>query len=305
MLENKMDNPLSKTSERKPHHFIVGGVPEHFNLPWHLARESGGFSEAGIRVDWQDFHGGTGALNKALREGEIDIAVVLTEGIIADMHRGNPSSIVQIYIQSPLIWGIHVGEESKFMEPDDLQGGTYSISRYGSGSHLISFVDAMQRGWDIGAQKFKVVGNLEGALEALTKGNADCLLWEKFTTKPYVDSGIVRRIGEVHTPWPCFVMAVRNDRLQEDKIQVSQLCKVIQAYSKDFMSNENAKAMVAERYKLLPEDVEQWYNATRWAVSNEIPNKAIDQTINTLFELGLIDYKMKPEELIASPGILC
>lgn len=50
----------------------IGGVPEHFNLPWHLALEEGLFLKAGVSVEWIDFPEGTGAMNKALRAKEID-----------------------------------------------------------------------------------------------------------------------------------------------------------------------------------------------------------------------------------------
>ena len=35
-----------------------------------------------------------------LRDGEADMAVILTEGIVKDIVAGNPSKIVQIYVQS-------------------------------------------------------------------------------------------------------------------------------------------------------------------------------------------------------------
>ena len=41
--------------------FQVGGVPEHFNLPWKKAIEESRFENQGISVSWQDYHGGTGA----------------------------------------------------------------------------------------------------------------------------------------------------------------------------------------------------------------------------------------------------
>jgi hypothetical protein len=47
-----------------------------------------------------------------LRDGETDIAVILTEGIVKDIVAGNQSKIVQVYVQSPLIWGIHVAANS-------------------------------------------------------------------------------------------------------------------------------------------------------------------------------------------------
>ena len=64
--------------------FKVGGVPEHFNLPWKKAIEENRFASHAIDIDWKDYGGGTGAMTKALREGELDIAILLTEGIIAD-----------------------------------------------------------------------------------------------------------------------------------------------------------------------------------------------------------------------------
>src|SRR5690606_33442108 len=86
----------------------IGGVPEHFNLPWHLAIERGDFTSAGIDLKWTDYPGGTGAMCTDLRNGKIDLAVVLTEGMVADIAKGNPSHIIQLFVKSPLIWGIHV-----------------------------------------------------------------------------------------------------------------------------------------------------------------------------------------------------
>lgn len=57
------------------HKIRVGGVPEHFNTPWHTAIAGGRFEEVGLRVEWVEFPGGTGAMNSALRADEIDVAV--------------------------------------------------------------------------------------------------------------------------------------------------------------------------------------------------------------------------------------
>ncbi len=86
----------------------IGGVPEHFNLAWYLTLKNGEYKDEGINLRWHDYYGGTGAMCKGLRNGDIDIAVILTEGIVKDIIAGNPSKIVQTFIQTPLIWGIHV-----------------------------------------------------------------------------------------------------------------------------------------------------------------------------------------------------
>ena len=99
----------------------IGGVPEHFNLAWYLTLKNGEYKAQDINLRWEDYHGGTGQMNKALRKGDIDMAVILTEGIIKDIVEGNPSKIVQIFVQSPLIWGIHVAYDSNFKSSSRFQ----------------------------------------------------------------------------------------------------------------------------------------------------------------------------------------
>ena len=114
----------------------IGGVPEHFNYPWYLALKNKEFTQQGINLRWKDFPGGTGDMCQALRSGETDIAIILTEGIIKDIIDGNPSKILQTYVNTPLIWGIHVAENSTFQNIGDLEGKRIAISRYGSGCLL-------------------------------------------------------------------------------------------------------------------------------------------------------------------------
>ncbi len=89
----------------------IAGVPEHFNLPWHFCIDDGEFEEAGIDLQWTDVPEGTGKMCQMLRDGETDVAVILTEGIVKDITAGNSCKIVQVYVKTPLIWGIHVASK--------------------------------------------------------------------------------------------------------------------------------------------------------------------------------------------------
>src|SRR5688572_30158925 len=195
----------------------IGGVPEHFNLPWHLAREAGRFEHLGIEVAWRDYPGGSGAMAKALREGELDAALLLTEGAVAAVADGVPLAIVSRYTDSPLIWGIHVPAASRFLEVDELEGARYAISRTGSGSHLMAAVHARVQGWPVAGLALVTVGNLEGAVAAFAAGHADVFFWEKFMTKPLVDAGKFRRVGEFTAPWPAFVVCAARSVVGEPR----------------------------------------------------------------------------------------
>ena len=278
-------------------HFNVGGVPEHFNLPWKKAIEEKQFETHSIEVSWKDYCGGTGAMTKALREGDLDVAILLTEGIIADIHRGNKSKIVQFYVKSPLRWGVHVGAQSDFLNISDLENKKAAISRYGSGSHLMAYVNADNQNWDLSKQKFEVVKNLDGGRAYLTQGKADYFLWEKFTTKPFVDSGEFRIIGECPTPWPSFVIAVREDVLLTHYDEVKLLLETVNESCKRVKENPKSVEEIAKRYDLKKEDVAVWFEETEWAYNGSVESETIDKVQERLISLEIVESKMNFREL--------
>jgi len=265
----------------------VGGVPEHFNLPWHFCIDDGTFQKNGLDLSWRDFPDGTGAMCKALRNKEIEAAVILTEGIIKDIHYGNEAVIVQEYIASPLIWGIHVAADSNFQSLEDLQHQKVAISRYGSGSHLMAYVNARNLGWDTAKLEFEVVGNIEGAIEALQSGNAGYFMWEHFTTKPLVDRGIFRRIADCPTPWSCFVIAVHKEFFQKEQAAILTMLKTLNGVTKKFKNIPKIEVALANKYDQKVEDIEQWLKLTTWS-QKQISVQEIQKVQEQLLELDLI-----------------
>lgn len=275
----------------------IGGVPEHFNLPWHQAIERGDFKAAGIDLQWMDYPGGTGAMCADLRTGKIDLALVLTEGIVADIAKGNPSYIIQLFVKSPLIWGIHVPAFSNIQTDKQIRGRKYAISRIGSGSHLMAYVDAKLRDWVFNEDQLVIVNNLEGAREAFKDGKAEVFLWEKFTTQPLVDSGEFRRVGERPTPWPCFVLAAREEVIQKNPGEIRKIQEIIIKSSVQTLFDKKAPDIIAKRYKLKKENVAEWLKHTRWSTDILIEKEMLDNISSTLFSLNLIDKKLPAEEM--------
>ena len=107
----------------------IGGVPEHFNYPWHLVLKMNYLNRKALILIGKIILG-TGDMCKDLRSKQLDLAIVLTEGIIKDIILGNPSSI-QTYVESPLLWGVHVSYNSNYKQIKDLKGKTAAISRKG------------------------------------------------------------------------------------------------------------------------------------------------------------------------------
>ncbi|TVZ51707.1 substrate-binding domain-containing protein [Dokdonia sp. Hel_I_53] len=275
----------------------IGGVPEHFNLPWHLAIEDGMFASQGIELEWIDFPEGTGAMNKALRDKEIDLAVILTGGIIKDIAAGNPSKILQLFVSSPLQWGVHVAANSKFKSIEELENATCAISRYGSGSHVMAYVQAEQRGWNTDNLDFEVVNTLENAITTLTNGSADYFMWEHFTTKPIVDKGIFRRLGDFPTPWSCFVIAGREDFIDENSYAVQIVLDTINTVTGDFKNIPSIDRTLANRYEQQLDDIQKWLSLTSWS-QEQISIEEIKRVQSRIYKLKMIESIKEPSSYI-------
>lgn len=268
----------------------IAGVPEHFNLPWQLAIENNEFKDQNVDLQWTNVPEGTGKLCEMLRNDETDLAVILTEGIIKDILAGNPSKIVQVYVQSPLIWGIHVAHNSKYQTLEDLKDSRCAISRKGSGSELMAYVNAHNQSWPTENLKFEIINTIDGAVDALTNEQADYFMWERFMTKPLVDNGTFRRLDDCLTPWPSFVIVATDKLLQENPEVIQTVLKIINAKTATFKEIPEINTTLASRFNQKQEDIQDWISRTEWS-QNPFDDEMLNNVQNQLLELDIIKKK--------------
>lgn len=266
----------------------IGGVPEHFNLPWRLAIASDAFKPAGIRVVWQEMGGGTGEMTQALRENKLDLALVLTEGAVADILRHDSNRLAKVWVGSPLTWGIHVAATSPIHSARQIQNHPIAISRFGSGSHLIPIVDAALRGWPTESMNFVTVGHLDGARAALRSDDARVFFWEKHMTQPLVDSGEFRRVGQRVVPWPAFVVSGRKTILEKQGRQVRAVLDIATRIARNLKRRSTAAALISETYGIKSKDVTAWLADVRWTGGYRRPTSALKRVHDALTAQGVI-----------------
>ncbi|WP_421762624.1 ABC transporter substrate-binding protein [Ekhidna sp.] len=275
----------------------IGGVPEHFNLPIHLAIENDWFTKENIEIEWTDYPGGSGFMKEALRSNQLDLCILLTEGIVTDILKGNPSKIVSGYVKTSLTWGIHTRAKN--------QNGTTSIfdkkiaiSRFGSGSHLMPIVHAMMEEKTIDENQFVEVNDIEGGIESLNEGSSEIFYWEKFTTKPYLEKRQLKKIGEFISPWPCFMIAATDEMINTNPELINKALKIIHRSNQAFMDLENAPQLVSMRYHQDLKDTERWYHATEWSENGWVSNKMLEGVLYSLKEAGIVSKNKTTADLI-------
>lgn len=212
----------------------IGFVPEHFSTPLHFAR-----LHYGLSADLVAFPSGTGAMIAAVRAGELDVAIGLTEGWIAGLGKPPPPGaesppagagtgsygyrLIGTYVTSPLCWAILMGSQRADEQNAvaDLRGAKVGVSRIGSGSYVMAHVLAEREGWLAagdgegrrGLGEFVVLNDFARLRAGVNSGEADFFMWEHFTSKRYLDSGEIRRAGEIYTPWASWMIVAAESLL--------------------------------------------------------------------------------------------
>ena len=283
----------------------VGGVPEHFNLPWLLAIEERRFPHVELDVEWIDFPGGTGEIMAALANGEIDMATPLTEGAVTSIANGNPSKLVRLWVESPLLWGVFVPGGAPIRSTSDLRDqesppARIAISRFGSGSELMSRVMAQDLGWPLTDDNWVVVGDLEGALKALPAGEADVFLWSKSMTQPHVDDGTFDRIDVLSTPWPSFSVVATDRLIAEHRGLAATVADIAAARAAQLPLDDSTAGIVSARYDLELDDVLTWLEQVRWSAPGApVSHEMLQSVADRMIDLGRIAAPIKSTNLIA------
>ncbi|AAW45837.2 hypothetical protein CNJ01790 [Cryptococcus deneoformans JEC21] len=279
----------------------VGWHREHFLSPLLQFVEK----DKGETVELIECPGGTGEMQVKLKNGEIDLCIALTDALIAGLANGQTSyKIVGRYIASPLRWAIVTGKNSQYNSVDDLKGTTFGISRLGSGSQVMASVLSLQQKWSEEEQpKFKVNGQFKPLRDSVNSGETSVFLWEWFTTKPYVDSGEVRFIGSVYTPWPCWHIAASPS---VPSSTIKPFLASLQPYVQHFNSPEARTSedieFVHNFFGHKKEDVAEWLQSVEWEQRlAEVKEDVVKGTLAVLRKAGVIPEgaeNMKLEDIV-------
>lgn len=260
----------------------VGYIPEHFSTPMFLALKKGWLEG----VEFKPFPSGSGHLIQCLTNGEIDIAVGLTEAFVRAIAAGNEAyKIVGCYVQSPLRWAISTGAHRDDL-PDgvNLEGKKCGVSRIGSGSDVMARVLALKRKY---GQSFEFVVNhtfaqlRDGVNHTGDAKECDFFMWEHFTTKKYWDLGEIKRIGEIFTPWPSWVVTARSEILSSESVKnfIDGITKGIQYFNEN---PEEAIEWITSNLDYGEEDARAWLSTVKFGDPHHIDPEIISETVKVL-----------------------
>lgn len=281
----------------------VAGVPEHFNAPFHIAKERGLYAAQGVDFHWAMTPEGTGKMAQALVDNDIDVALMVSEGAVAKAAAGAPFKVIGTYVKSPLRLGVHVHAKAGAASVDQLKGRTFGISRLGSSSHLMSHVLASQQKWDVNVDApLRIVNNFDGAKKAMAAGEIDAWVWERFTTKHMVDSGEWRLLTELPTPWHPFLFVASERALAEKGAAIEAMVEATRPVCEEFKANEGGSTWkyLAEHHHLDQVDAKDWLDSTQWSCALSVDDETLARTQEALVLIGQLEDAAPRSQICAA-----
>lgn len=169
------------------------------------------------------------------------------------------------------------------------------VSRLGSGSYVMGAVLADAQGWTPPAYADTVVlHTFEKLREAVNAGEADFFMWEHFTSKRYYDSGEIRRVGEIYTPWSSWKIVAstalvdgEGDRVEE---RVRTLFRKLDLGMRYFEQHQDeAVEYISTELDYSEEDAREWLKTVKFPVKTEgVDSKVVEKTIGVLRKAGVL-----------------
>lgn len=261
----------------------IGGVPEHFNLPWIQAFEQNKTHELGAELSWNFFPGGTGAMTLALHNGSLDVAILLTEGYMAAFQKGLKAKIIQCYIESPLQWGIYSNKKNTIAFDNHTH---IAISRKGSGSHLMPLIHAHQLGVELQENQFEVVHHLDDGIQSLSK-NCDYFYWEKWMTQPFVDKGMVKKVGEFSAPWSGFLVVASEKCIALHGNILLKMIEMIHQQVRVFIQSTESPQIIEKKFHLSQAEAQHWIEQQRWNLDLQVSQIGLQNAHEALAKIGI------------------
>lgn len=295
--------------------FKVGYVPEHFSTPIAFAESLGFFKQFGLEIELIPYPSGSGHLIQSLEDNSLDIAIGLTEAFVRGLAQGKENyKLIGTYVKSPLRWSISTGyNRDELTSQDQLQGKRISISRIGSGSHVMSFVLALQQGFKKPFySEFPIVSTFKNLRDSVNLKEgvepSDAFMWEHFTTKRYYDNKEVKKIGEIYTPWPSWVINARTELVNEKKEDLKKFIQAIELGLNHFEQNqEDAIKYIYTNLDYSEEDAREWIKTVHFnsgKVATIDWETVVNKTSSVLVEAGVLDDEQSIIDSRLEAGIL-
>lgn len=157
----------------------------------------------------------------------------------------------------------------------------------------MGFVLADQQGWLADNTHFSdtvVLQTFDKLRNAVNSGDADFFMWEHFTSKKYYDSGEIRRVGEIYTPWSSWKIVASTKLTESRDDRVKTLFEKLDRGVQHFNENQDeAVRYISTELGYTEPDAKEWLKTVKFPVKTEgVKDEVVRNCVNVLRKAGVL-----------------
>lgn len=127
---------------------------------------------------------------------------------------------------------------------------------------------------------------------AVSDRTADFFMWEHFTTKRYYDNGVLKRIGEIYTPWPSWHIVASTALFApaSGRMELDDFLKKLNLGVKYFEAHqEEAVEHISRTMDYEEDDAREWLSTVKFAENvRGVRKEVVEKTLRVLKKAGVL-----------------
>lgn len=109
----------------------------------------------------------------------------------------------------------------------------------------------------------------------------------QFTTKKFYDNGELKRVGDIYTPWPSWMIAARDAKDKKLEVMAEKLNQGVQYFREH---QEESVEHITGTMEYSQEDANAWLKTVKFADNvRGVESSVVEHTISILKKGGVLD----------------
>jgi hypothetical protein len=146
--------------------------------------------------------------------------------------------------------------------------------------------------------QFVVVHHLDDGIKSLSE-DCDYFYWEKWMTQPFVDQGLVKKVGEFSAPWSGFLVVATQSCIDQNSHILLKIIEMIQEQVKLFIADDQSPSIIEKKFHLNIVEAKEWIGQQRWNLNHDISRLGLQNAHAALTQIGIDMSQVRLEDLCA------
>jgi hypothetical protein len=118
-------------------------------------------------------------------------------------------------------------------------------------------------------------------------------------TQPFVDQGLVKKVGEFSAPWSGFLVVATQTCINQNSDILQKIIDMIQKQVKLFITDDQSPSIIEKKFHLNIDEAKEWIGQQKWNLNHDISKLGLQNAHAALTQIGIDMSKVNLSDMCA------